>query len=70
MLAGGTGIAPMYQLLQAMLKNPNDTTEVGGAVAAKGNFYSGHIRCFTGCPLASSVSPHKQSFSPFPSKSP
>lgn len=28
MLAGGTGITPMYQLLQKILKDPNDTTEV------------------------------------------
>lgn len=28
MLAGGTGIAPMYQVLQCILKNPNDNTEV------------------------------------------
>ncbi|KAH7314904.1 hypothetical protein KP509_21G026600 [Ceratopteris richardii] len=28
MLAGGTGITPMYQLIRAILKNPNDTTEV------------------------------------------
>ncbi len=31
MLAGGTGIAPMYQVLQAILKNPNDKTQVGVA---------------------------------------
>ncbi len=28
MLAGGTGIAPMYQVAQAILKNPNDKTQV------------------------------------------
>lgn len=28
MLAGGTGIAPMYQVAQALLKNTNDKTEV------------------------------------------
>lgn len=28
MLAGGTGITPMYQLIRAILKNPADTTEV------------------------------------------
>lgn len=28
MLAGGTGITPMYQLIRAILKNPDDTTEV------------------------------------------
>lgn len=29
MLAGGTGITPMYQVAQAILKDPNDKTEVG-----------------------------------------
>ncbi|KAI5084299.1 hypothetical protein GOP47_0000468 [Adiantum capillus-veneris] len=28
MLAGGTGITPMYQLLRAILKNPEDKTEI------------------------------------------
>ena len=28
MLAGGTGITPMYQLMQAILKDPNDPTSV------------------------------------------
>lgn len=28
MLAGGTGITPMYQLIQAVLKDPNDPTTV------------------------------------------
>ncbi|KAH7296828.1 hypothetical protein KP509_26G040600 [Ceratopteris richardii] len=28
MLAGGTGITPMYQLIRAILKNPDDKTEV------------------------------------------
>ena len=28
MIAGGTGITPMYQLLQAIVKDPEDTTEV------------------------------------------
>lgn len=29
MVAGGTGITPMYQLLQKLLKDVNDQTEVG-----------------------------------------
>ena len=28
MLAGGTGITPMYQVLMEILSNPRDTTEV------------------------------------------
>jgi cytochrome-b5 reductase len=28
MVAGGTGIAPMYQLIKAIFKNPNDKTKV------------------------------------------
>lgn len=28
MLAGGTGITPMYQLIQTILRDANDTTEV------------------------------------------
>jgi cytochrome-b5 reductase len=28
MLAGGTGITPMYQLMQAVLKDPNDPTQL------------------------------------------
>ena len=28
MLAGGTGITPMYQVIQAVLKDPNDTTKL------------------------------------------
>ena len=27
MLAGGTGVAPMFQLVQAILKDPNDHTQ-------------------------------------------
>ncbi len=34
MLAGGTGISPMYQVLQAILKNPNDKTQVGAVGVA------------------------------------
>ena len=28
LIAGGTGIAPMYQLIKAIFKNPNDKTKV------------------------------------------
>lgn len=31
MVAGGTGITPMYQLLQKILKDANDTTEASAA---------------------------------------
>ena len=28
LVAGGTGITPMYQLIKAIFKNPNDKTKV------------------------------------------
>ena len=28
LIAGGTGITPMYQLIKAIFKNPNDKTKV------------------------------------------
>lgn len=28
MIAGGTGITPMYQIIKSSLKNPNDKTEL------------------------------------------
>ena len=52
MLAGGTGIAPMYQVLQAILKNPNDRTQVGtlavamGWVNIQGLNLAGYCDCF------------------------
>lgn len=29
-IAGGTGITPMLQVIEAILKNPDDKTQVGG----------------------------------------
>lgn len=29
-IAGGSGITPMLQVIEAILKNPDDKTQVGG----------------------------------------